>query len=276
MRSGVRVTVVPSAARGQTGSRRFKNRPSPNDARWMKRLIVGIASPSCSPIAPTRDPRPERRRGASDITGGDPDRGRREDRVGRLCPSGVRLLGPVGGHRSLVHRGRRRQLRQRRSRDRRGLHAIPIFTEMLGAPTPWIKIDPATVPGMADQLGSLAGGQADPTGTLTMLYGLIDVEEVGTERVDGASATHYRATFDLTKAPSRYPTRTARRCNKRPTGSRDPRCNGGWRRIVRDDHDALARGRCGGRPTAPGRPGHRHPRPDAIDDLGSAARSTTG
>lgn len=81
----------------------------------------------------------------------------------------------------------------------------PIFTEMLGAPTPWIKIDPATVPGMADKLGSLTGGQADPTGSLTMLYGLIDVEEVGTERVDSASATHYRATFDLTKALEQVP-----------------------------------------------------------------------
>ena len=81
----------------------------------------------------------------------------------------------------------------------------PIFTQMLGAPTPWIKIDPATVPGMADQLGSLTGGQADPTGSLTMLYGLTDVEEVGIEQVDGASATHYRATFDLTKALEQIP-----------------------------------------------------------------------
>ena len=81
----------------------------------------------------------------------------------------------------------------------------PVFTEMLGAPTPWIKIDPATVPGMADQLGSLTGGQADPTGSLTMLYGLVDVKEVGAEQVDGASATHYRATFDLTKALEQVP-----------------------------------------------------------------------
>jgi len=81
----------------------------------------------------------------------------------------------------------------------------PIFTEMLGAPTPWIKIDPATVPGMADQLGALTGGQADPTGSLTMLYGLIDVEEVGSEQVDGAPATHYRATFDLTTALEQIP-----------------------------------------------------------------------
>ncbi len=76
---------------------------------------------------------------------------------------------------------------------------------MLGAPTPWIKIDPATVPGMAGQLGSLTGGQSDPTGSLTMLYGLVDVKEIGVEAVDGAQATHYRATFDLSKALEQIP-----------------------------------------------------------------------
>ena len=81
----------------------------------------------------------------------------------------------------------------------------PAFTEMLGAPTPWIKIDPATVPGMAGQLGSLTGGQSDPTGSLTMLYGLIDVTEVGAETIDEAQATHYRATFDLSKALEQIP-----------------------------------------------------------------------
>jgi hypothetical protein len=81
----------------------------------------------------------------------------------------------------------------------------PVFTEMLGAPTPWIKIDPATVPGMAGQLGSLTGGQSDPTGSLTMLWGLVDVKEVGVEAVDGAQATHYRATFDLSKALEQIP-----------------------------------------------------------------------
>ena len=79
------------------------------------------------------------------------------------------------------------------------------FTEMLGAPTPWIKIDPATVPGMAGQLGSLTGGQSDPTGSMTMLYGLIDVEEVGAETIDGVEATHYRATFDLSRALEQIP-----------------------------------------------------------------------
>jgi hypothetical protein len=81
----------------------------------------------------------------------------------------------------------------------------PVFTEMLGAPTPWIKIDPATVPGMAGQLGSLTGGQSDPTGSMTMLYGLIDVEEIGADTIDGAQATHYRASFDLSKALEQIP-----------------------------------------------------------------------
>jgi hypothetical protein len=103
----------------------------------------------------------------------------------------------------------------------------PVFTEMLGAPTPWIKIDPARVPGMADQLGSLTGGQADPTGSLTMLYGLVDVEEVGVETVDGASATHYRATFDLSKAVEQIPAthrdefQQAMEGMKQQTGGRD-------------------------------------------------------
>ena len=81
----------------------------------------------------------------------------------------------------------------------------PVFTEMLGSPTPWIKIDPATVPGMAGQLGSLTGGQSDPTSSLTMLYGLVDVKEIGVEAVDGTQATHYRATFDLSKALEQIP-----------------------------------------------------------------------
>jgi hypothetical protein len=81
----------------------------------------------------------------------------------------------------------------------------PVFTQMLGASTPWIKIDPATVPGMAGQLGSLTGGQSDPTGSLTMLWGLVDVKVVGVETVDGTEATHYRATFDLSKALEQIP-----------------------------------------------------------------------
>ena len=80
-----------------------------------------------------------------------------------------------------------------------------LFSSFLGSTTPWIKIDPATVPGMSSQLGSLTGGQADPTGSLGLLYGLVDVKKIGVDTVDGADATHYQATFDLAKALKEIP-----------------------------------------------------------------------
>jgi hypothetical protein len=80
-----------------------------------------------------------------------------------------------------------------------------LFTGFLGSPTPWIKIDPSTVPGLSSQLGSLTGGQADPTGSLGMLYGLVDVKDLGADTIEGEPATHYRATFDLSKALREIP-----------------------------------------------------------------------
>lgn len=80
-----------------------------------------------------------------------------------------------------------------------------LFSSFLGSPTPWIKIDPSTVPGLASQLGSLTGGQADPTGSFGMLYGLIDVKDLGADTVDGEPVTRYRATFDLSKALREIP-----------------------------------------------------------------------
>jgi len=81
----------------------------------------------------------------------------------------------------------------------------PLFSSLLGAKTPWVKIDPSTVPGFSDQLGSLTGGQADPSGSLGLLYGLVDVKEVGVETVDGVQATRYQAVLDVTKALDQVP-----------------------------------------------------------------------
>lgn len=81
----------------------------------------------------------------------------------------------------------------------------PLFSGMLGVKTPWVKIDPSTVPGFSDQLGSLTGGQADPSGSLGLLYGLVDVKEIGVEAIDGAQATRYQAVLDVTKALGEIP-----------------------------------------------------------------------
>lgn len=81
----------------------------------------------------------------------------------------------------------------------------PLFSSMLGVKTPWVKIDPSTVPGFSDQLGSLTGGQTDPSGSLGLLYGLVDVKEVGVESIDGAQATRYQAVLDVTKALDQVP-----------------------------------------------------------------------
>lgn len=81
----------------------------------------------------------------------------------------------------------------------------PFVAGFLGAKTPWVKIDPSTVPGMSSQLGSLTGGQTDPTGSFGFLYGALDVQRLGHDTVDGSDATHYRATVDLDRALQEVP-----------------------------------------------------------------------
>lgn len=80
-----------------------------------------------------------------------------------------------------------------------------LLSGFLGAKTPWIKIDPSTVPGLSAQLGSLTGGQTDPSGSFQLLFGLLDVKVAGVETIDGAPATRYRGTFDLSKALEQVP-----------------------------------------------------------------------
>lgn len=81
----------------------------------------------------------------------------------------------------------------------------PFLGGVLGAKTPWVMIDPNTVPGMSSQLGSLTGGQTDPTGSFGFLYGVVDVTSLGHDTVDGVDATHYRATVDLDRALREIP-----------------------------------------------------------------------
>ncbi|MEW2397532.1 DUF1396 domain-containing protein [Streptomyces sp. NPDC046862] len=65
----------------------------------------------------------------------------------------------------------------------------------------WIKFDMAALGKDADALGgeSVGAGQADknPAQESTLLTGSKDVEEVGTETVDGVKTTHYKGTVTL-------------------------------------------------------------------------------
>lgn len=78
--------------------------------------------------------------------------------------------------------------------------------EQMQLPTPWLKIDLASltgVPGM-ESLSQLNNN--DPSKTMEMLRGVSEnVEEVGTEDVRGSSTTHYKATLDLDKAVEQVP-----------------------------------------------------------------------
>jgi hypothetical protein len=67
-------------------------------------------------------------------------------------------------------------------------------------PATWIKLDPAALGGGED-LGDMLGGAG--TGTVTApldaLREVADVQEVGSEEIDGIPTTHYRATLDPAK-----------------------------------------------------------------------------
>jgi hypothetical protein len=80
----------------------------------------------------------------------------------------------------------------------------PFFTAMVGAPTPWIRIDPAaleSVTGMdMSQLSGLTSN--DPNAQLAFLAGVVEgsVEELGAGEVRGTPTTRFRAKVDLRKA----------------------------------------------------------------------------
>lgn len=74
----------------------------------------------------------------------------------------------------------------------------PMFASFIPASTPWIKVDPAALPGYGDGFGA-ATAAANPAAILAAIKDALTVEEVGAETVDGSDATHYRATVDLVK-----------------------------------------------------------------------------
>lgn len=80
----------------------------------------------------------------------------------------------------------------------------PFFTTMVGAPTPWIRIDPAALESATGmdmtQLSGLTSN--DPSAQLAFLAGVVEgsVEEVGAGEVRGTPTTRLHATVDLRKA----------------------------------------------------------------------------
>lgn len=80
----------------------------------------------------------------------------------------------------------------------------PFFTTMVGAPTPWIRIDPAALESATGmdmtQLSGLTSN--DPNAQLAFLAGVVEgsVEEVGAGEVRGTPTTRVRAMVDLRKA----------------------------------------------------------------------------
>jgi hypothetical protein len=74
----------------------------------------------------------------------------------------------------------------------------PMLASFIPATTPWIKLDPSTLPQGQGGLGA-ATAAANPAALLAALKDALTVEEVGADTVDGADATHYRATVDIVK-----------------------------------------------------------------------------
>ncbi|HEX4521106.1 MAG TPA: LppX_LprAFG lipoprotein [Gaiellaceae bacterium] len=78
----------------------------------------------------------------------------------------------------------------------------PALSSFIPGGQSWVRLDVAQA---AQKLGVNLNGLGaaatqNPTDALDLLRSIGSVETVGTETVDGASTTHYRATVDLTKA----------------------------------------------------------------------------
>jgi hypothetical protein len=72
----------------------------------------------------------------------------------------------------------------------------PMLASFIPATTPWIKLDPSTLPQGQGGLGP-ATAAANPAAILAAIKDALTVEEVGADAVDGVDATHYRASVDL-------------------------------------------------------------------------------
>ena len=73
----------------------------------------------------------------------------------------------------------------------------PMFASFIPATTPWIKLDPSTLPQSQGGIGAAA--LVNPAAILAAIKDALTVEEVGPDTVDGVGTTHYRATVDLEK-----------------------------------------------------------------------------
>lgn len=84
---------------------------------------------------------------------------------------------------------------------------FPALTSLLPGAKEWIKFDLETLGQQQgvdlSQLQQL--NQGDPTAILEYLRATGEVEEVGTEEVDGVETTHYRAIVDIDKAVAQAP-----------------------------------------------------------------------
>jgi hypothetical protein len=63
--------------------------------------------------------------------------------------------------------------------------------------TPWVKLDPAAMGDGWTSVPGMGSPTPAPSDALELLEGVVDVQVVGQETIDGEAATHYRATVDL-------------------------------------------------------------------------------
>jgi hypothetical protein len=75
----------------------------------------------------------------------------------------------------------------------------PMLASFIHATTPWIKLDPSTLPGSEGGSLGAATAAANPAAILAAIKDAMTVQEMGTDPIDGSDATHYRATIDLVK-----------------------------------------------------------------------------
>jgi hypothetical protein len=74
----------------------------------------------------------------------------------------------------------------------------PMLASVIPSTTRWIKLDPSKLPGSEGGFGA-ATAAMDPAAVLAVIKDALTVQEVGTDAVDRAETTHYRATVDIVK-----------------------------------------------------------------------------
>lgn len=84
---------------------------------------------------------------------------------------------------------------------------FPLLSKSVGANTPWIKFDIATLDSISgiDTSSLKTANQGDPSQTLVYLKAAGSVESQGTEAIGGVDTTKYHAVVDLDKVPDAAP-----------------------------------------------------------------------